>query len=355
MNRTDKLRTKMREMGLDALLVTSELNQRYLTGYPFTDGLLLITQVHAWLITDFRYYEDAQKNAFREYEVVMPDSRRAFITGAFEEDAVKTVGYENETMSCAEFARYARAYESVRFIGIDNMLEQLREIKDPEEIELMASAQRIADTAFTHLLGMIHPEMTEIEVALELEFQMRRLGAEGASFETIAVSGDASALPHGKPRNVKLKKGFLTMDFGASYKGYLSDMTRTVSIGKADAEMKRLYSTVLRAQLAGLEAVRAGADCSSCDKIARDIIDGEGYEGCFGHSLGHGVGLFIHESPRLSRAATGKRLLPGHVVTIEPGIYLFGKYGCRIEDMVAITEGGYRNFAQSPKELLELF
>ena len=355
MSRTERLRLKMQESGLDALIVTSELNQRYLSGYHFTDGLLLITEKHAWLITDFRYYEDAQGKAFTEYKVVMPDSRRAFVSGVFEEDAVKRVGFENEVMSCAELERYKKAYDHVKFVGIDHMLEDLREMKGEDEISLMASAQEIADKAFSLLLNVMHPEMTEIDVALELELQMRRLGAEGTAFETIAVSGDASALPHGKPRNAKLKRGFLTMDFGACYQGYLSDMTRTVSIGAADAEMKRLYDTVLRAQLAGLESIRPGADCASCDRVARDIIDGAGYEGCFGHSLGHGVGLFIHEAPRLSRAGAGKRLAPGHVVTVEPGIYVFGKHGCRIEDMVAVTEDGYRNFASTTKELLELF
>lgn len=355
MNRTERLRSEMQKAGLDALLVTGELNQRYLTGYPFTDGLLVITQRHAWLVTDFRYYEEAQREAFSEYEVVMPDSRRAFISGAFEQEAVRLVGFENEEMSCADLERYEKAYEGVQFLGIGNMLTQLREIKSEQELELMASAQAIADKAFRHLLDVMHPEMTEIDVALELELQMRRLGAEATAFETIAVSGDASALPHGKPRNVKLKKGFLTVDFGASYKGYLSDMTRTVSIGAADGEMKRLYATVLRAQLAALESIRKGADCAACDKAARNVIDEAGYRGCFGHSLGHGVGLYIHESPRLSQAAAGKRLLVGHVVTVEPGIYLFGKYGCRIEDMVAVTEDGYRNFTHSPKELVELF
>ncbi len=355
MNRTEKVRAEMRARGLDALIVTSELNERYLTGYPFTDGLLLITEKHAYLITDFRYYEEAQKKAFSEYEVVIPEARAAFITAAFEEDGVKTVGYENETMSCADFARYSEKYSFVSFIGIDNMIEKIREVKDEGEIACMAEAQRIADAAFTHLLSVIHPDMTEIDVALELEFAMRRGGAENVSFETIAVSGDASALPHGKPRDCKLKKGFLTMDFGALYCGYCSDMTRTVSIGKADEEMKRLYQTVLDAQIAGLASVRAGVSGASCDKVARDIIDGAGYEGCFGHSLGHGVGMFIHESPRLSKAADKQILIPGNVVTVEPGIYVFGKYGCRIEDMVLVTEEGCRNFASSPKELIELF
>ena len=356
MKRTEKLRARLAEKGIDALIVTSELNQRYLCGYPFTDGLLLITKTRSIMVTDFRYYEEAQKKAFSEFEIVMPDARLAFITEALKNEDVKVLGFENETMSCSDYKRYSEKLSDFEFAPIDEMLETIREIKDDDELEMMAKAQSIADASLAHLFTMIHPDMTEIDVALELEFEMRRLGADNVSFETIAVSGDASALPHGKPRNLKLQKGFLTMDFGALYGGYCSDMTRTVSIGKADAEMKRLYDTVLKAQLAGLAAIKPGADCADCDKAARDIIDGTaGFEGCFGHSLGHGVGLFIHESPRLSKGGKGSLLVPGHVVTVEPGIYVFGKYGCRIEDMVAVTENGYRNFASSPKELIELF
>jgi hypothetical protein len=195
--------------------------------------------------------------------------------------------------------------------------------------------------------------MTEIEVAAELEYAMRRNGADGFAFETIAVSGDASSLPHGTPRNVKLKKGFLTMDFGAKYEGYCSDMTRTIVIGRADAEIKKLYNTVLEAQTRAIAYLRSGCDQGEADKVARDFIDSyPEFKGAFGHSLGHGVGLFIHENPRLSTKSFGKALRAGEVVTVEPGIYLYGKYGCRIEDMVKIEDGGVHNFTKSTKELL---
>ena len=198
------------------------------------------------------------------------------------------------------------------------------------------------------------PDMTEIEVALELEFFMKRSGAESLAFETIAVSGDASALPHGKPRNLKLLPGFFTMDFGAVVDGYCSDMTRTVIIGRADDEMRRLYSTVLSAQREALDVICEGMECHLVDTIARNIINGSGYSGCFGNGLGHGVGMYIHEAPRLSPRGDAK-LRAGQVVTVEPGIYITGKYGCRIEDMVAVTTNGCRNFTKSPKELIELF
>jgi Xaa-Pro aminopeptidase len=197
--------------------------------------------------------------------------------------------------------------------------------------------------------------MTELDVAVELEYAMRKGGADSFAFETIAVSGDASALPHGTPRNLKLRRGFLTMDFGAKFDGYCSDMTRTIVIGKADDDIKKLYNTVLRAQTEALNYLREGADCGEADKIARDIIDAvPEYKGAFGHSLGHSVGLFIHESPRLYSRGFGRKLNAGEILTVEPGIYLFGKYGCRIEDMVAVTKDGIHNFTHSPKDLIEI-
>lgn len=355
MNRTDRLREQMKANGWDAVIVSSEINQRYLSRYPFTDGLLLITLYNAELLTDFRYYEDAEKKADKLYTVVTPDARFPHIKEFFDRDGVKTVGVENCTLPCADFDRFTETFPEYRFVGINDAIETLREIKDEGELSDIAMAQDTADAAFAHLMSVIKPEMTEIEVALELEFYMRRAGAEGVSFETIAVSGDASSLPHGKPRNCKLKKGFLTLDFGALWNGYCSDMTRTVSIGRADAEMKKLYQTVLSAQTEALAYLKEGADCLEADRIARRIIDAvPEYKGAFGHSLGHGVGMFIHESPRLSPKASGK-LVEGNVVTVEPGIYLKGKYGCRIEDMVAVEKSGVRNFTHSPKELIELF
>ena len=240
--------------------------------------------------------------------------------------------------------------------GASAIIDGLREFKDAEEIASTAKAQDIADAAFAHIVEFIRPDMTEIDVALELEFFMRAHGAESTAFDTIAVSGKASSLPHGEPRNVQLEKGFLTMDYGAKIDGYCSDMTRTIVIGKADAEMKRLYNTVLEAQLAALAAAKPGALCREMDKIARDIIDNAGYAGTFGHSLGHGVGMYIHEAPGLSQKVmpADRKLTPGHIVTCEPGIYIEGKYGCRIEDMVAVLDDGILNFTHSPKELIEI-
>jgi len=348
------IRAQMRKAGMDALFVTSELNQRYLLDYPFTDGLLVITEKHAYMITDFRYFEEAHQFADPAFEIVMPEIRTAFITERLDGDGVRTVGYEDETLTVAEFHALKERYPHVTFLPCGSMMEKIRQVKLPHEVEEMKEAQRITDAAFAHIVKVLRPDMTEIEVAAELEHEMRRLGADGFAFETIAVSGDASSMPHGHPRNEKLHRGFLTMDYGARYHGYCSDMTRTVVIGRADADMKRLYQTVRDAQAQALDAIRAGADCGAIDKIARDLIDGAGYAGCFGHGLGHGVGLYIHENPRLSSRAAGTKLVAGNVVTDEPGIYISGKYGCRIEDMILVEENGCYDFTQSPKDLIEI-
>lgn len=345
----------MAELSLDAVIVLDELNQHYLSEFAFTDGLLFITKNSAHLITDFRYYEMALGKANKAFAVVTPQNRKDYISKILSDEGIKTVGFEGGSVSYETYRRYCEEYPSCEFMNLGDAIEVIRQVKSADELEKMQRAQDITDAALTHLLGMITPNMTELEVAIELEYAMRRGGADGFAFDTIAVSGDASALPHGTPRNLKLRPGFLTMDFGAKYQGYCADMTRTVVIGKADENIKHLYNTVLKAQLAALDYLREGADCGEADKVARDIIDSfEEYKGAFGHSLGHSVGLFIHESPRLYSRGFGRKLRAGEIVTVEPGIYLFGKYGCRIEDMVAIFADGIHNFAHSSKELIEI-
>lgn len=353
MSKLSILRKNMKEKGIDALIVLDELNQRYLSDFAFTDGFLFITAASAKLVTDFRYIEMAEKYASRDFEPTMPENRTEYVRKIISDECIKTVGFEGSFVSYEVYGRYTKNYPECEFVDIGDMIELQRQVKSDEEIEIMQKAQDITDKAFSHILEVITPEMTEIDVAVELEYFMRKCGAEGFAFDTISVSGDASALPHGTPRNVKLKKGFLTMDYGARLSGYCSDMTRTIVIGKADADMKKLYNTVLSAQRAALEYLAEGADAGEADKIARDIINVD-YNGAFGHSLGHSVGLFVHESPRLSTRSFGRKLRVNEILTVEPGIYLFGKYGCRIEDMVAIKTGGVYNFTHSTKELIEI-
>lgn len=359
MSHLSNLKAALAKAGADAAIISEKINQRYLSDFDFDDGLVLVTSGQSYLITDFRYVEAAKAKATPELTVLTPDKGQLVcIAGLLADNSCKTVLIEEQALSYASFHRYTEILKDYTLKGgASAILDELRLYKDAHELETIARAQEITDAAFAHIVKWITPEMTEVEVALELEFFMRKNGAEALAFDTIAVSGSASALPHGVPRRCKLEKGFLTMDFGARVDGYCSDMTRTVVLGRADAEIKKVYQTVLSAQRAALEAAAEGVACRRLDKIARDIIHGAGYEGCFGHSLGHGVGMFIHESPRLSSAAPDTMLLSrGHVVTFEPGIYLEGKYGCRIEDMACIRpDGSFYNFTHSPKEMIELF
>lgn len=349
----ERLRSYMKENGIDAALLTSELNQRYLTKFLFTDGYVLVLSDKAYLVTDFRYREAAETEADDAFTVETPRAQLAFIDETLRSAKAKNLAVEENALSHLQYEKFT-AFFSVPLTPISSALDELRMVKDADEIEKIAKAQQLTDAAYQHILSVIKPDMTEVEVALELEFFMRRSGAEKTSFDTIAVSGTQSAVPHGVPRNIPLQPGFLTMDFGCIVDGYCSDMTRTVSVGRATDKMKRLYETVLKAQLAGLSFLRAGVTGKEADKVARDVIDAGEFKGGFGHALGHGVGLFIHEAPRLSPGAS-EPLVKGNVVTVEPGIYIPGEYGCRIEDMVVITDDGCRNFTKSPKELIEIF
>lgn len=361
MSHVSRMIEAMKAADMEAVIVTSEINQRYLTGFAYTDGYVVVTPGKSWLITDFRYTEAAEAAVDpAEFEVIAPGKMLPKIAELLRDAGVKSVALEEATLSIRDSERIEKALGEAGITYFrpeaSALIDGLRLYKDDEEIALMQKAQDIADAAFTHILSYINPDRTEIDVALELEFFMRSHGAECVSFETIAASGKASSMPHAVPRPVKLERGFLTMDFGARVEGYCSDMTRTIVLGKADEEMRRLYNTVLEAQLASLAAAKEGVGCKALDTIARDIIDNAGYKGAFGHSLGHGVGMYIHESPRLSQAAPEDSVLKrGHVVTFEPGIYLPRQYGCRIEDMVAITpDGQVHNFTHSTKELIEL-
>jgi Xaa-Pro aminopeptidase len=347
------LRAVMARLKLNAVLITDEKNQQYLSGFSFTDGFLLILKKEAYLVTDFRYKEAAERAAYADFTVAVPEGRFSFLEKTLADAGVRRLGFEGSALSYAEYKRYKERLKGTSFCDVGAEIDRMREVKTATEIALIEKAQNITDAAFSELLSVLSPRMTEIEVAAELEYRMRRLGADGMSFDTIAVSGKQSALPHGVPRPVPLEKGFLTMDFGAKYGGYCSDMTRTVAIGRASNEMKTLYGTVLSAQKAALDFLTAGVLCSEADAVARRIIDAR-YPGTFGHSLGHGVGLYIHENPRLSAKNTETILTEGHVVTVEPGIYLEGKYGCRIEDLVVIEPAGIKNLTKSAKELIEI-
>ena len=347
LKRIENLRSQFDALGVDAVLVTSRTNHRYFTKFDNEDGYLLITKKEAYAYEDFRYIETAQKLLSPVYTVCQTLNLSSLVT----ELGIKSLGIEGEHMNVNLYKSYSDSF-GIPLIDVSNAITVMRQVKDEWEIEQIKKAQVITDLAFEHILGYLSTDITENDVAAELEYFMRRNGAEDKSFETISISAEKTSLPHGVPGNTKLKKGFFTMDFGATVNGYHSDMTRTVCIGKADSEMKKLYNTVLSAQLAALDYIKAGVSCFDADNIAREIIYKD-YEGYFGHSLGHSVGLDIHETPALS-PKSDKILLVNHVVTVEPGIYIPGKYGTRIEDLVVVKENGVENLTKSPKELIEL-
>ena len=350
MNKIEILQKRLPE-GVDAFLTTDSVTRFYLTGFKSSNGFLFVTKKGAHFFTDFRYIEAAEKECIGC--TVSAGSRKEALPKIIAEENIKTIAFEDDLVTVAGLEALKKEFENCAFVSIGKVIKGMMELKTPEEMEKVRTAQEITDKAFAAVLPLLRPDMKETDVAAEIEYQMKKFGASDKSFDTIAVSGTNSARPHGVPRPVQLEKGFLTMDFGCIYGGYCSDMTRTVVIGKADADMKKVYHTVLDAQLAAIAAVKEGMTGEALDKIARDIIYGAGYEGCFGHGLGHGVGVLIHEQPGIS--ASGKTPLEkGHIFTVEPGIYIKGKYGVRIEDMIQMTENGPLDITKSPKDLIEI-
>lgn len=345
-----------KETGIDALLVTDPYNMRYLSGFRGGEGILYLSGKRSVLITDSRYTEAArQESSFDVLEENQEHRRPGLLLACLEQDGARTVGYEDQSLRCCEFDRLRAELPLVKeWIPLRGQIDQLRRIKTPEEQELLAKAEAIGDAAFAEILKILRPGMTELEAAAELEYQMKKNGASGLSFDTIIASGKNSSMPHAIPSVKKLERGdFITMDFGCMYEGYCSDMTRTVVLGKADEKQKEIYNTVLKAQKEALSVICEGMTGKEVDRVARDIIERAGYGKCFGHGLGHSVGLFIHEEPRLS-PADNTVLEAGMAETVEPGIYVPGFGGVRIEDLVIVTEGGCRNLTRSPKELIEL-
>lgn len=341
---------------LDAMLITGKANRFYATGFDATDGMAIVTKDDAYFFTDPRYIEVAEKEIKGAKVLCVSDghgkSYSDMINKIAKQCGIETLGFEEDQMSYAGYMSYSQKIKPRLVPNAQAVLEQ-RAVKTPEEIEVMVKAQRIAEKAFNEVLGMISTDMTEKELALELLYAMMKNGAEDKSFDTIVVSGEKSSMPHGVPGDEKIKKGFLTIDFGAKYKGYCSDTTRTLCIGKPTEEMKKVYYTVLSAQKAGIEAAKAGVSGYDIDKAARDIIDGAGYEGLFGHAFGHGLGVEIHELPRASRSYMEK-IPEGAVISAEPGVYIPGKFGVRIEDVLVITKDGSENITKLDKELVVL-
>lgn len=352
-DRISKLLARFDELDLDAVLVSSAYNRRYLSGFTGSSGYLIITKTARYMLTDFRYIEQGKEQCIA-YEII--DYYKKGLLDTIEDillkESISSIGFEDSKLTVKEFEQLITKFESIKWIEMNNMIEEIRMIKDDSEIELIAHAASIGDAAFSHIIDYIKPGMTEIEVAIELEYYMKKNGASKLSFDSIVASGKRSSLPHAMPTNKVIEHGdFVTLDFGCIYKGYCSDMTRTIVIGEASDKQKEIYALVLKAQLNACNHIKAGIIGKVGDGYARDIIDKAGYRINFGHGLGHGLGLEVHEKPRLSLLSEDL-IKENMIMSIEPGIYIPGFGGVRIEDLVLITKDGIRNFCTSPKELI---
>ena len=339
----------------DGALIISEENVRYFTSFSSSNGYLLITKDKSVLLTDSRYIEAAEKTIKNCDEILEIKTVKESLAPIVKSLGLKTLMVEQSRMTLYDLQKFENAFEGTAFITtsvLDDEINLIRAVKTEDEKNKIEKAQRIAEIAFDRILTFIKPGMTEREISLELDYTMLKNGADGLSFETIAVAGANGSMPHGVPGGYKIQKGdFITMDFGAIFDGYHSDMTRTIAVGNVSDRQIDVYNTVLEAQLAGMDIIKSGISCKEVDERARNIIKSKGYGEYFGHGYGHGVGIEIHEFPRLAPASTAI-LEAGHVVTAEPGIYIPGKFGVRIEDMVMVTENGYYNFTKSEKKLI---
>ncbi|WP_040340658.1 M24 family metallopeptidase [Fictibacillus macauensis] len=356
MARLEKLRKSFVGTEIQAMLVTSPYNRRYLSGFTGSSGVLVITAQQAVLVTDFRYVEQATAQAPDFTIVEHAASLIETVAQTVKKLGITTLGFEEDYVTYALHRTYRAAMQSVgtNLLGVSGMIEKLRLLKDSSEIKILKEAAQIADAAFSHIVTYIKEGQTELEVANELEYFMRKEGAASSSFEMIVASGWRSALPHGKASDKVIQQGELvTLDFGAYYKGYCSDMTRTVAVGTVSTELRSIYETVKEAQQRGMDGIAPGMTGRQADALTRDYITQQGYGAHFGHSTGHGIGLEVHEGPSLAKHSD-IILEPSMIVTVEPGIYVSGVGGVRIEDDTVITSHGNESLTHSTKELLIL-
>lgn len=349
--RIENLRKEMTKRGIDGVLLVGDFNRNYMSGFTGDESFSVITLDKAIFITDSRFTEQANQQVkdyeIREYKGIFSD----FLKNLVEELNIKKLGFEEDIISFGTYSEYKNKINA-ELIPLNGMIEGLRIIKDEKEIENIKGAASIADKAFSHMLKFIKSGMTEREIGLELEFFMKKQGAKDLSFPSIVASGVRSCLPHGQATDKVVKNGeFLTLDFGCVFNEYCSDMTRTIVVGEPSDKMREIYDTVLNANKNALLAIKEGVTGFEVDKVARDYIEKRGYGKYFGHGLGHGVGRYIHEGPRLSPLSK-KVLKAGMIVTDEPGIYIPDFGGVRIEDLILVTKDGCEVLSKSPKELI---
>ena len=355
MKNIEKYQSLLETGEVDALLLTSVYNRLYAAQYRVAEGVAVVTREGAYYFTDSRYIEAAEKN-LKGFTVRMThpgSSEIERINEVIGEHTIKKLGFEENDMTYGDYLRYNEALHAV-LVPMQAKIDAFRATKEPWEIELMRKAQAITDQTFSELCKIIQAGMTEKELEAELLYRLYKHGAEGPSFDPLVVSGPNTSLPHGVPGERKLEFGdFITMDFGCIYGGYCSDMTRTVALGFVSEEMDKVYKTVLKAQLAGIAATKAGVAGRDIDGAARKVIADAGYGDYFGHGYGHSLGILIHEAPN-ANTRNDQPMPAGAVVSAEPGIYLPGKFGVRIEDVTVITETGCEVLTKSPKNLIIL-
>jgi Xaa-Pro aminopeptidase len=351
--RLTKLRQKLADEKLDAILITSPANRRYMSGFSGSAGTLLISQDQTLLATDFRYYEQVGKQAPHFELVKVEDTFTDLLPALIAEMGGKRVGFESDNVTVALHQELTEALpESVELVATSDLVEEIRAVKDDDELAKLQRAIDLTDAAYAHIAGFMQPDMTERQVAWELECFVRTNGADKMAFVTVAA-GPNGAMPHATPSDSPIRAGDpVVMDMGALVDGYHADLTRTVVLGEATERYREVYEIVLRAQQAALQGIRPGMTGQEADAIARGVIEENGYGDNFGHGLGHGLGLVVHERPWVSYRRLGAEevLHPGMVFTIEPGIYLPGEFGVRIEDVVVLREDGPQTLSHAAKE-----
>lgn len=353
-SRIKQVNSLARKNKLDILIISKLSNVRYLCGFSGSNGMLVLAPPKAYFLTDFRYKVQARKEV-KNCQVIIAERELIgeFIKlPCFRKKA--KVGFESAFMTFKMHGKVKELIPKAGLIPVENIVESLSAVKDTDEINKIKKAVKIADRVFGDILKLVKPGVKERDLALEMSYRMIKLGADGPAFDFVVASGQRSSMPHGRASDRKLKKGdFITFDFGCFYDGYASDVTRTVVLGKATARQKKIYNIVLKAQLKAISSIKPQMPAKELDRVARDIINREGFGDYFGHGLGHGLGLEVHDNPVLNPRSKDT-LAEGNVVTIEPGIYIPAWGGVRIEDDVVITKNGCKVLSRSPKELIEL-
>ncbi|MDK2836327.1 MAG: Xaa-Pro aminopeptidase [Thermosediminibacterales bacterium] len=350
-----KLKNEMTQRNIKAIIISKPVNIRYLSGFSGSAGFILIDDHdHRFLITDFRYISQAKLEAPNFEILEYKNDINKKIKTLLNDLGITKTGFESHHLRYEQYLKLKEDLSGIELVPISNLIEGIRKIKTAEEISLIKEAVKIAENAFTHIVKIIKPGIRELDISAELEYFMKKYGSERPAFDTIVASGPRSAFPHGKATERKLENGdFVTIDFGSTVNGYRSDITRTVILGNPSQKQREVYETVLRAQRAALEQIKHGVKASDADLYAREVINTSGYGRFFGHGLGHGVGLDIHEEPGLSPKSKAT-LEDGMVVTVEPGIYISDWGGVRIEDLVVVRHDGVDNLVKLSKDLISI-